>query len=220
MSISNRLDHNPVRQRVLASGNAPSIELRQHVCHRCGKAWWPRRPNKPARCPGCKSPYWDRPRRLKHSIMPLKEPMNQGSLTMALGRKVARTLGRGSERGIETEDRSLAQALHVPRNGPRYLSRARSLSQGSLPFSDLKPSPVFLGSRVLSRACLGVSGGGAYPSRDFCNRDIGPVFLGDEATRPFRTDDRLAGAVLRMSHFPMRVLSEEQGCCLIGWKYS
>jgi len=43
----------------------------------------------------------------------MKEPMNQGSLTMAVGRKVARTLGRGSERGIETEDRSLAQALHV-----------------------------------------------------------------------------------------------------------
>ncbi len=77
MNISNRLDSNPVRQRVLASGNATSIELRQQVCHRCGKAWWPRRPKKPARCPGCKSPYWDRPRRLKHPIMPLKEPMNQ-----------------------------------------------------------------------------------------------------------------------------------------------
>lgn len=113
MSISNRLDSHPVPQRVLASGHATSIELRQQVCHRCGKAWWPRRPNKPARCPGCKSPYWDRPRRLKHSIMPLKEPMNQGSLTKAVCRKVARTLGRGSERGIETEDRSLAQALHV-----------------------------------------------------------------------------------------------------------
>ena len=32
---------------------------------------------------------------------------------MALGRKVARTLGRGSEHGKDTEDRSLAQALHV-----------------------------------------------------------------------------------------------------------
>ena len=32
---------------------------------------------------------------------------------MALGRKVARTLGRGNEHGIETDDRSLAQALHV-----------------------------------------------------------------------------------------------------------
>ena len=47
--------------------------------------------------------------------MPVKEPMNQGSLTKALRRKVARTLGRGNgnEPGIETEDRSLAQALHV-----------------------------------------------------------------------------------------------------------
>jgi hypothetical protein len=90
-----------------------SVELRQQVCHRCGKAWWPRRPKKPARCPGCKSPYWDSPRRLKHAIMPVKEPVNQGTLAKALGRKMARTLGRGSERGIDTEDRSLAKALHM-----------------------------------------------------------------------------------------------------------
>ena len=45
--------------------------------------------------------------------MPLKEPVNQMALTKSIGRKVARTLGRGSEHGIETEDRSLAQALHV-----------------------------------------------------------------------------------------------------------
>ena len=108
MNISNRLDSNPAPQRVLASGNATSIELRQQVCHRCGKAWWPRRPNKPARCPGCKSPYWDRPRRLKHPIMPVKEPVNQMALTKAVGRKMARTLGggNGNERGKETEDRS------------------------------------------------------------------------------------------------------------------
>ena len=113
MNISNRVDSNPVRQRVLASGNEMSVELRQQLCHRCGKSWWPRRPNKPARCPGCKSPYWDRPRRLKHPIMPLKESVNQMALTKSIGRKMARTLGRGSERGIDTEDRSLAQALHV-----------------------------------------------------------------------------------------------------------
>ena len=113
MNISNRLDSNPVRQRVLASGNATSIELRQQVCHRCGKAWWPRRPKKPARCPGCKSPYWDRPRRLKHPIMPLKEPVNQMALTKSLGREMASTLGRGNGHGINTDDRSLAKALNV-----------------------------------------------------------------------------------------------------------
>ena len=113
MNISNRLDSNPVRQRVLASGNAMSGELRQQVCHRCGKAWWPRRPQKPARCPGCKSPYWDRPRRLKRPIVHVKESMNQGALAKAVCRKMARTLGGGNEHGKETEDRSLAQALHV-----------------------------------------------------------------------------------------------------------
>ena len=44
MSISNRLDSNRVPQRVLISGNEMSVALRQQVCHRCGKAWWPRRP--------------------------------------------------------------------------------------------------------------------------------------------------------------------------------
>ena len=113
MNISNRLDSNPIPERVLASGKATSIELRQQVCHRCGKAWWPRRPNKPARCPGCKSPYWDRPRRLKHPILPLKEPVNQGALAKPLCQKMARTLGGGSEHGKDTEDRSLAKALNV-----------------------------------------------------------------------------------------------------------
>ena len=113
MNISNRLDSNPVPQRVLASGNETSIELRQQVCYRCGKAWWPRRPKKPARCPGCKSPYWDRPRRLKHPIMPLKEPVNHGTLATSLCRKMARTLGGGNEHGKDTEDRSLANAVHV-----------------------------------------------------------------------------------------------------------
>ena len=113
MNLSNRLDSNPVPQRVLASGHETSVALRQQLCHRCGKAWWPRRPNKPARCPGCKSPYWDRPRRLKHPIMPLKEPVNQGALAKSLCRKMARTLGGGNEHGKDTEDRSLAKALHV-----------------------------------------------------------------------------------------------------------
>ena len=45
--------------------------------------------------------------------MPVKEPMNQGALAKAVCRKMARGLGGGNEHGKETEDRSLAQALHV-----------------------------------------------------------------------------------------------------------
>ena len=45
--------------------------------------------------------------------MPVKEPMNQGPLTKALRRKMARTLGGGSEQGIDTQNRSLAKALTV-----------------------------------------------------------------------------------------------------------
>jgi len=31
-------------------------------CLRCGHEWFPRKPEKPLVCPGCNSPYWDRPR--------------------------------------------------------------------------------------------------------------------------------------------------------------
>lgn len=37
--------------------------LRQQQCLRCGHHWWPRQVSKSRRCPGCRSPYWDRPRR-------------------------------------------------------------------------------------------------------------------------------------------------------------
>ena len=45
--------------------------------------------------------------------MPVKEPVNQGTLAKALGRKMARTLGRRSEHEKDIEDHSLAKALHV-----------------------------------------------------------------------------------------------------------
>ena len=45
--------------------------------------------------------------------MPVKEPMNQMALTKSLRRNMARTRGGGNEHGIETDDRSLAQALNV-----------------------------------------------------------------------------------------------------------
>ena len=45
--------------------------------------------------------------------MPLKEPVNQGTLAKSVCREMARTLGGGNEHGKETEDRSLAKALNV-----------------------------------------------------------------------------------------------------------
>ena len=45
--------------------------------------------------------------------MPLKEPMNQGTVAKSLSRKMGRTPGGVSEHGKDTDDRSLAQALHV-----------------------------------------------------------------------------------------------------------
>ena len=40
------------------------IEAYEIICHRCGYAWIPRvAVEKIKTCPGCKSPYWDRPRK-------------------------------------------------------------------------------------------------------------------------------------------------------------
>jgi|GEM_PF-5311554 len=40
-------------------------------CERCEHEWVPREGPPPRVCPKCKSPYWDRPRRSDHAIMPV-----------------------------------------------------------------------------------------------------------------------------------------------------
>jgi hypothetical protein len=45
------------------SGSSHKSTLREHQCLRCAHRWWPRSPTRTLRCPRCKSPYWDRPRR-------------------------------------------------------------------------------------------------------------------------------------------------------------
>ena len=36
-----------------------------NTCTRCGHKWYPRTPERPRVCPKCKSPYWDKPRKVK-----------------------------------------------------------------------------------------------------------------------------------------------------------
>ncbi|UVT15124.1 MAG: hypothetical protein H8K04_15045 [Nitrospira sp.] len=90
--------------RVLSSGVEPPGGLHQLRCHRCGKEWWPRQPRKPARCPGCKSPYWDRPRRIRHTVASLQQ-VHDHSLTQLLQSRLGQQ--------TDGEDRSLARALSV-----------------------------------------------------------------------------------------------------------
>jgi uncharacterized OB-fold protein len=40
------------------------ITLKGYKCERCGHKWVPRERDFPRVCPKCKSPYWDKPRRL------------------------------------------------------------------------------------------------------------------------------------------------------------
>ncbi|MBU4086866.1 MAG: hypothetical protein KKB21_04805 [Nanoarchaeota archaeon] len=40
------------------------ITLEGYCCERCGHRWVARNKEEPRVCPRCKSPYWDRPRKL------------------------------------------------------------------------------------------------------------------------------------------------------------
>jgi len=107
MSLSNALANNPARMRVLAQGKQESSVLAQRTCLRCGKVWWPRSQSKPKRCPRCKNPYWDRPRRERHP----PTPQTFEALTKALQEKVYVKLGIKVLE--ERQDRSLVKALSV-----------------------------------------------------------------------------------------------------------
>ena len=107
MKVSNTLRHEPARMRVLSKGKIESQMLAQRTCLRCGKSWWPRSQSKPKRCPGCKNPYWDQPRREREP----PTPRTYEALTKALQEKVARKLGISVME--QRQDHSLAKALGV-----------------------------------------------------------------------------------------------------------
>jgi len=114
MSLSKRFDQNPARLRVLLSGRERPGSLNQQRCYRCGKSWWPRQPRKPVRCPGCKSPYWDKPRRLRSTLGPPNESVNKGTLSKSLGQTLTKAFGsKDADHPGDHNDRSLAHALTV-----------------------------------------------------------------------------------------------------------
>lgn len=114
MSLSTPLDQNPARLRVLLSGNERPGSLNQHRCYRCGKVWWPRQPRKPVRCPGCKSPYWNQPRRLRHTLTPPSTPVKKEKLAHNLGQTLSKAFGsKDADHPGDHTDRSLAHALTV-----------------------------------------------------------------------------------------------------------
>ena len=115
MPLSNNLRVAPVIKRVLVQGRGEQAVLHQHTCLRCGNTWWPRRPSKPLRCPNCKSPYWDRPRRVKASRPVDRTPLKREDLKDSLRVELGNALGLGTRESNAHEDRSLAKALAVLR---------------------------------------------------------------------------------------------------------
>lgn len=50
--MQHKTNHNEHPERVLIPG---------FMCLRCGYRWVPRTKHRPVTCPGCQTPYWDRP---------------------------------------------------------------------------------------------------------------------------------------------------------------
>jgi len=45
------------------------IKVHGFKCLRCPHEWVPRKPDQPPRvCPSCKSPYWDKERKIKATV--------------------------------------------------------------------------------------------------------------------------------------------------------
>ena len=57
-----RLRSAKLRRDMEISRNSTEIELPVLTCLRCRHTWHPRRPNLPAHCANCCSPYWNKPR--------------------------------------------------------------------------------------------------------------------------------------------------------------
>ena len=112
MSVSERLAHEPALLRVLGSGSETPKTLQRQTCQRCGKTWWPRQSTKPARCPRCKSPYWDKQRRIKVAIGLLKEGVSKKAISRAVAEELQKAFGTGTS-GAKEADRSLVKALAV-----------------------------------------------------------------------------------------------------------
>ena len=109
----NRLRADAAIKGVLVSGKPDSPVLQQQTCLRCANIWWPRRPLKPLRCPGCKSPYWDRPRKLKTAPPPVVASINRAALQDSLRKDLAKALGISQPESGGLADHSLVKALDV-----------------------------------------------------------------------------------------------------------
>lgn len=115
MRVFNKFHTDPVIKRVLAQGSPDHMVLHQHTCLRCQYAWWPRRPTKPQRCPECKSPYWDRPRRLKPSKSAVLTSGRREGLKASVRMGLVGALGLVEREPVGDEDHSLSKALEVLR---------------------------------------------------------------------------------------------------------
>ena len=113
MNVSKRLKDEAALLRVLASESETPKTLQRQTCQRCGKTWWPRQSTKPARCPACKSPYWDKQRRIKSPIEPLKVGVTKEAIRRAVAQGLQKAFGIDERDGKEAVDRSLAKALTV-----------------------------------------------------------------------------------------------------------
>src|SRR5687767_6595437 len=110
MSVFKRLANEPALLRVLGSGSETSRTLQRQTCQRCGKTWWPRQSTRPARCPRCKSPYWDEQRRIRGAVGHLKEGVSKEAIRRAVAQGLQKAFGIDAG-GAKDADCSLSKAL-------------------------------------------------------------------------------------------------------------
>lgn len=115
--------HAPIRTPEVMAGSdrlqAPHQgTLRRQTCLRCRHCWWPRTPTRTLRCPRCKSPYWDRPRR--GAVESTQDTRIQGGALVASRKEdpaetaVAVSFAAGLDllKRLKAEGRSWAELAH------------------------------------------------------------------------------------------------------------
>jgi len=92
--------------------------LREQQCLRCAHRWWPRRPTRTLRCPRCKSPYWDRPRRTdlpaKNTPQVERGPVIAAATEQGTGTAEPVSFAHALEmlRGLKAKGQSWAEMAH------------------------------------------------------------------------------------------------------------
>ncbi|MFN2543331.1 MAG: hypothetical protein ABR600_02000 [Actinomycetota bacterium] len=123
------------------------IEVNGYRCARCGHEWVPRKAEHPRVCPRCKSPFWDRERRLAtfrvQATLRGREDWPPDTRTLQTLRRQLAGLSRIRHGGRPPEVRVTGSTVHVEFNlqaqgEPTARSAAKTIVDGRARALDLR----------------------------------------------------------------------------------